>query len=269
MRDLTPMAADWAVKIVGAIILVFVAYIVAGWVRSITKKAMEKARLDETLVRFISNGARWMTLLVSFIAVLGIFGIQTASFAAVLGAMGVAIGLAFQGTLGNLASGVMLLAFRPFKIGDVIDVAGQTGKVDEIDLMTTALNTPDNKRIIIPNGMVFSSVITNFSAESLRRVDVKVGVDYSADLEKTREVLMSVTKDIELQLEGHDPVVVCTDLGDSSVNWQVRFYVHPDDFFTVLEAGTVAVKKALDEAGIGIPFPQMDVHLDGGLDKAA
>lgn len=261
VREFGPHVADWSLRVFGAIVLVFAAYVLGGWVRRALGMGLARARLDETLVRFLANGGRWLVLFIAFVAVLGLFGIETASFAAMLGAVGVAIGLAFQGTLGNLASGVLLLAFRPFRIGDVIEVSGRIGKVAEVDLMTTALNTPDNKRIIIPNGLVFSGVITNFSAEKLRRADVSVGVEYGACLDRTREALVAAALSVEKRLADPAPVVVCMSLGDHAVMWQVRLYCAPDDYAQVLEAGTVAVKKALDGAGIGIPFPQLQVHL--------
>jgi small conductance mechanosensitive channel len=194
--------------------------------------------------------------------VLGIFGVETTSFAAVLAGAGLAIGMAFSGTLGSFAAGVMLLAFRPFKVGDVVTVAGVTGKVDQVGIFSTTLDTPDNRRFIIPNASITGSTIENISHHPVRRADVSVGTDYSADVDQTRAVLERVANELPGRLQDKDPQVVLVELGASSVDWQVRIWVDAADFWAVKEAATRAVKVALDEAGIGIPFPQMDVHLD-------
>ena len=196
------------------------------------------------------------------ITCLGLFGIQTASFAAILAAAGFAVGMALQGTLGNFASGVMLLIFRPFKVGDVVSAAGQTGKVVEIDIFSTVFDTPDNRRIIIPNGSVFGGTIENISHHATRRVDVAVGTDYGADLSKTREVLNKAIAQTNKVLKDPASAVVLSDLGDSCINWSVRVWVDANDYWPVKDQLTESVKTALDQADIGIPFPQMDVHLD-------
>lgn len=250
-----------------AIIIILVAAIIAGWARRMTVKAITKAKVEVTLAKFFGNIVRWAILVIAGIVILGLFGIETTSFAAVLAALGFAIGMALSGSLGNVAAGVMLLIFRPFKVGDVVNVAGVTGKVDELELFTTTLDTPDNRRIIIPNGSIFGSVIENITHHPVRRVDVNVGVEYSAAIDKTREVLEGAIKTIEGQAPGKDPAVVLVDLGNSSVNWTVRVWAPTPDFFAVKERTTRAVKMALDNADIGIPFPQMDVHLDGVLKR--
>ncbi len=249
-----------------ALILLFIAFIIASWVRKMTYKVLTKAKLDETLSKFASSMSRWGVLILAFIAILSIFGIETASFAVVLGSAGLAIGLAFQGSLGNLASGVMLLIFRPFKVGDVVQVNGITAKVEQIELFSTIVDTPDNRRIIIPNGAVFGNTIENISFHAKRRVDVAVGVDYSADIDQTREVLMSAAKALNDDAQG-DPAVVLTGLGGSSVDWTVRVWVASSEFWPTKDKLTREVKVRLDEAGIGIPFPQMDVHIDGAIQR--
>lgn len=200
-------------------------------------------------------------LVLIILACLSVFGVETTSFAAVLGSAGIAIGLALQGTLGNFASGIMLLMFRPFQVGDVVTIGGVTGKVNEIELFTTTLDTFDNRRFIIPNGSVFGSTIENISFHPQRRADVDVGVSYSADIDRTREILSQVAQNIPGILYNPEPAVLLLDLGDSSVNWSVRVWAPADQFFDVKQATTRAVKLALDDAGIGIPFPQMDVHV--------
>ena len=223
---------------------------------------MERAGVEPTLSQFLGAAARWLVLVLSFVAILGVFDVPVTSFAAVIGGAALAIGLAFQGSLANLASGVMLLIFRPFKVGDVISVAGVTAKVIEIELFSTTLDTPDNRRIILPNGSVFGSTIENVTYHPVRRVDVNVGVDYSAAVDATRETLAAAVADIPGQDEELEPQVVLGDLGDSAVNWQVRVWAPTEDYFAMKEAVTRAAKLALDGAGIGIPFPQMDVHVD-------
>jgi len=255
----------YGVSLVKVIVILFIGWIIAGWARRITRKALNKAGVDLTLSKFSSNMARWAVLAVVFIAVLGVFGIETTSFAALIAAGGLAVGLAFQGTLGNIAAGIMLLVFRPFKVGDVINAAGVVGKVDEIELFTTTLDTPDNRRIIIPNGAVFGSTIENITHHATRRVDVAVGVDYGAGIDETRAILEKVVASLDSVLPDPASAVVLGDLGDSAVGWTCRVWVKKEDFWGVKEALTREVKMQLDAAGIGIPFPQMDVHVDGSI----
>ena len=263
LKDLvTKLATDFGPKVVGVIVILFIAWIIAGWAGRITRKAMNKAKIDLTLTKFASKTIRWIILLFAILGCLGMFGVNVTSFAAIIGAAGLAVGLAFQGSLGNLAAGIMLLIFRPFKVGDVVSVAGQTGKIEEIDLFTTAMDTPDNRRIIIPNGTIFGATIENISHHSTRRVAVAVGTDYAADIDKTREVLLEAAKRVPGILTDPAPAVVLAELGGSSVDWSVRVWCNAADFFPVSDALTREVKYALDNAGIGIPFPQMDVHMD-------
>jgi len=258
---------DYAISVIGALVLLFAAWIAAGWFGRATSRTLAKTEMDETLTKFFGNVVKYGVLILAILACLGIFGVETTSFAAVFAAAGFAIGLAFQGTLSNFSAGVMLLTFRPFKVGDVISAAGVVGKVNEIELFTTKLDTPDNRRIIIPNSALFGSTIENITFHDTRRVDVVLGTDYSADLDQTREVLEGVLSAEEAVLPEQGTQVVLTDLGDSSINWQLRLWVKTEDYWAVKERITRAAKIALDEAGIGIPFPQMDVHLDGSLDS--
>lgn len=251
----------WGLRLVGVIVALFIAWIVAGWLRRMALRKLER-RFDTMLAQFFANLVRYAVITLAVIGCLGVFGIQTASFAAVLAAMGLAIGLAFQGTLSNFASGVMLLVFRPFKVGDVVNVAGETGKVKELELFTTELVTADNRRIIVPNSEVFGKKIINLTHYPTRRVEVPVGTDYSADLDATRKVLEGVTSSVEGVLDDPPPQVFLSELGDSSIAWQVRVHVKTEDFWLVHERVVRATKRALDEAGIGIPFPQQDVHFD-------
>jgi small conductance mechanosensitive channel len=195
---------------------------------------------------------------------LGTFGIETASFAALLAGAGLAVGLAMQGTLANVSAGVLLLVFRPFKVGDSIIVAGQAGTVYALGIFMTTLDTSDNRRIILPNGSVLGSTIENISHHDTRRVSVAVGADYSANVDKTRKALLAAITKVEAALDDPAPAVVLTGLGASSVDWQVRVWCKSDDYWAVLEETTVQVKKALDKAKIGIPYNTLDVNIVSG-----
>ncbi len=256
------VAVTWGLRVVGAIITLFVAWVIAGWVRRSIRRALEARRVDETLVRFFANVARWAILIGAIIGVLGVFGVQTASFAALIASVGLAIGLAFQGTLSNFAAGVMLLVFRPFKVGDFVRVAGELGTVEEIELFFTELKTPEAKKLVVPNSSILSAAIENFTHHDVRRVSVPVGVDYGADLDRTRAILEGCVKDIEGALADPAPQIFLSALGASSVDWEVRVWTHGDVYWDVHQRTVAAAKKALDAAGIGIPFPQMDVHFD-------
>lgn len=254
-----------ALNVLGAILLLIITIWVARWAKRITARNLERGGVEPTLRKFTANLARYGVLILGGLAVLGAFGINVTGFAAILAAAGFALGLAMQGTLGNFSSGAMLLIFRPFKVGDVVTVAGVTAKVVEIELFTTQLDTFDNRRIIMPNGEIFGSTIENVTFHASRRVDVDVGTSYDADLRETRAVLDRVAREAEGVLEDPEPQVYLKELGGSSINWAVRAWTHTEDYWAVRERVTHSIKIALDEAGIGIPYPQMDVHVDGTL----
>ncbi len=262
------LGVTYATRVVGVLLLLFIANIVASWVRRLVIGSLEKAKFDATLTKFFSNPARYTVLILAVLAALGVFGIETTSFAAVIGAAGLAVGLAFQGTLSNFSAGVMLLAFRPFRVGDYINAAGTAGTVESIELFTTRLVTPDKRLIIVPNSAVFGSTIENVTYFDTRRVNVDVGTDYGADLQKTREVLEKVANSVEGRIDDPASQVYLLQLGGSSVDWTVRVWCNTADFWAVKERLTRDVKNALDEAGIGIPFPQQDVHLDPDVIEA-
>jgi len=253
--------------VVLAVVLIIAVFIVAGWGRAITRKACRRADVEETLSRFLANMIRYLVLIAGGIAILGTLGIETTSFAAVLAAAGFAVGMALSGTLGNVAAGVMLLFFRPFKVGNYVKAAGTEGTVDEIGLFTTTLDTPDNRRIIVPNSAIFGGTIENVSHHTLRRVDVSVGTEYGADIDKAREIMMQTAKACRDVLADPEPAVALTGLGGSSIDWAVRVWVNSGDYWAVKDRLTRDVKYALDNAGIGIPFPQMDVHIDGAIQR--
>jgi small conductance mechanosensitive channel len=269
LRDLdTTTVVEMATPAVGALLLLFFGWIVAGWIGRLVTRGLNQAHLELTLSRFAGKLARWTILVFVALGILGLFGVEVTAFAAVIAAVGFSVGMALQGTLGNFAAGVMLLVFRPFKVGDFIKAGGHAGTVFEIDLFVTTLDTPDNRRLIVPNGAIFGSSIENVSHHATRRVDVAVGTDYGADIDRTREILLGVARGLDNVLSDPEPAVVLADLGASSIDWSVRVWVNAGDFWPVKDALTRSVKYALDEAGISIPFPQMDVHLPAGAASA-
>ena len=256
------MAYKFALHAGLVLIVITVAWTVSGWGSSLVRAGFERIKFDETLSIFISKLVRWSILLLAGLTCLSFFGVQTTSFAALIGAAGLAIGLAFQGTLSNFAAGAMLLIFRPYKVGDEVNVAGYTGTVREIELFTTAIDTPDYRRIIVPNSSIFGAVIENVTHHPVRRFSVEVGTAYSADIDETRRVLERAVHGV-VQVVPTPPVaVVLLELGASSVNWSVRGWAKREAYGDAKQAVIRAVKIELDESGIGIPFPQLDLHLD-------
>lgn len=256
---------DYGMPLVWALVIIVISFIIGKMASGMVQRAAGKAKVDLTLSRFFGKLVYYAILVLGFTFALSKFGIEMTSFAAILAAMGFAVGMAMSGTLGNFANGVMLLIFRPFDVGDVINAAGVTAKVNAIELFTTTLDTPDNRRIIVPNSSIYGGTIENITHHPERRCDVNVGCDYGADLDKTREVLEKAAESLDelmVKGEGRGYQVFLIDLGDSSVNWVVRFWTTGADFWVAKEKLTRAVKQHLDEAGIGIPFPQMDVHLN-------
>ncbi len=261
MERVGELVVKYVPPVIGVALFLIAAYVVAAWVGRATRRALRKAKVEQTLCGFFGSLAKWALLVLALIACLGVFGVQTTSFAAVIGASALAIGLAFQGSLSNLAAGVMLLVFRPFKAGDFVSVGGQAGTIQEIGLFTTKMDTPDNRRIILPNGGVFGATIENITHHPTRRVDVSVRVAYDADLDRTREVLTQAAAAVPGRLEEPPPQIILLSLGDSSVDWQVRVWAETAEYWNVRDATTRSVKMALDQAGLAIPFPQVDVHM--------
>lgn len=222
---------------------------------------MTKSKVEETLISFVGNLTYIALLIFVIIAALNQLGFQTTSFIAIIGAAGLAIGLALQGSLANFAAGVLMIIFRPFKVGDCIEAAGVAGVVEEIEIFTTQLRSPDNKTIIIPNASVTGGSITNYSAKDIRRVDMVIGVGYGDDLKRVREVLEEVLAKDDRILDDPAPTIGVMELGDNSVNFAVRPWVKTEDYWGVYFDSTETVKRRFDEEGISIPFPQRDVHL--------
>lgn len=255
------LATYYGLRVTFVLVLMIMAWTVSSWASAIVRTGLRRVKFDETLTRFISKLVRWIILLLVGLMCLSYFGVETTSFAAVIGAAGLAIGLAFQGTLSNFAAGAMLLIFRPYKVGDVVNVAGNLGKVFEIELFTTAIDTFDNRRFIIPNSEIFGATIENITYHPVRRVDIEVGVSYDADIDLTRKVLEEAIHAVDEFVIDPEPAVVLMGLGASSVDWSVRAFAKRDDFGAAKQALIRAIKIELDRAGIEIPYPHMNVEI--------
>jgi small conductance mechanosensitive channel len=222
---------------------------------------MVKAHIDETLVTFSKNIIYTALMVFVLLAALGKMGIETTSFAAIIAAAGLAVGLSLQGTLGNFASGVMLILFRPFRVGDFVEAGGVSGIVEEVQIFSTRMRSADNKEIIVPNGQIIGSTITNYSARETRRLDLVIGVSYSDDLKKVRAVLEDILAADERILTDPAPVIGVLALGESSVDFAVRPWVKTADYWPLLFHLQETIKVRFDAEGISIPFPQRDVHV--------
>jgi small conductance mechanosensitive channel len=255
------IVAEFGLSILAAIAIFFVGKVVAGVLRNLLVKLMKKSKVDETLVTFTSNLAYFAMMTFVVIAVLSKLGIQTTSFIAVLGAAGLAIGLALQGSLSNFASGVLLILFRPFKVGDLIEAGGTFGVVQELQIFTTHILTPDNKLVIVPNSKVGGDNITNLSTKDCLRVDMTFGIGYDDDVDLAKEIMMKLCTDHPKVLKEPAPTVAMVEHADSSVNFVCRPFATVADYWDVYFDVTEGVKKAFDEKGISIPFPQQDVHM--------
>jgi len=257
----TELAMTYGPKLVAAIAV----WIVGGWVVKFIvntfDKAMEKGKTDDSLMPFLKGIAGGLLKVMLIITVLSMLGIQMTSFIAILGAAGLAVGMALSGTLQNFAGGVMILLFKPFKVGDVIDAQGYVGSVKEIQIFNTILKTPDNKTIIIPNGGLSTGSMVNFSTEERRRVDWTIGVGYGDDLDKARGVIQQLCDDDERILKDPAVLIAVSELADSSVNFTVRAWVNAADYWGVYFAMNENVYNTFNKEGLNIPYPQMDIHL--------
>ena len=261
MEDITNMVTHYGIKSLIAVVIFLVGKMVAKWISQMTQSTMIKKQVDPALQHFVSSLVYYALLAFVVIAALGQLGIQTASFVAIVGAAGLAIGLALQGSLANFAAGFLILMFRPFKIGDFVEVAGTAGVIEKIQIFTTEMKTGDNKKIIIPNGAITAGTITNYSANDTRRVDLVFGIGYGDDIDKAKAVLNEVVEADERILKDPAVTIAVVELADSSVNFVVRPWVNSADYWPVYFALHENVKKRFDQEGISIPFPQQDVHV--------
>ena len=251
----------YGLKIIAALAIILVGRWITRLLRNITERMLTKREVDPTIVTFAVSLMYYGLLTFVVLAALGQLGIQTTSFVAVLAAASFAVGLALQGALSNFAAGVLLIIFRPFQVGDVIDGGGANGKVENIQIFTTQLKTGDNKTIIIPNAKLTSDNITNFSAKATRRVDLVFGIGYGDDIDKARSVLETILAEDDRILDDPAATISLLELADSSVNFAVRPWVNAGDYWSVKCDITETVKKRFDDEEISIPFPQRDVHI--------
>ena len=251
----------YGIKVLAAIVIFIVGRWVAKAIRGLVKRMMRKAQMDETLLKFVGNLVYIALLAFIIIAALSQLGIQTTSFIAVLGAAGLAVGLALQGSLANFAAGFLMIVFRPFRVGDYIEGAGVAGTVEEIQIFTTTLVTPDNKTVIIPNASLTGDNIVNWTLKGTRRVDMVMGIGYDDDIDKAKQIMADILTQDERILKDPAPQIAMIELADSSVNFVVRPWAKASDYWGVYMSTTEKIKKAFDANGINIPFPQRDVHI--------
>ncbi len=251
----------WIVDIVIALAIFFIGRWVTKQLIKLLERILRKSKVDDMLINFIASIANVILLLFVIVAALNQLGVDTTSLIALVGAAGLAIGLSLQDSLKNFAAGVMLIIFKPFREGDFVDAAGVSAVVEHIQIFNTVMRTGDNREVIVPNGAIYSGVITNFSARDTRRVDMVFGIGYDDDLRKAKAILAEIIDADERILKDPAPVIAVSELADSSVNFVVRPWVNSADYWAVLWETTEAVKLRFDEEGISIPYPQMDVHL--------
>ncbi|EOW9231326.1 small-conductance mechanosensitive channel MscS [Vibrio cholerae] len=253
---------QYGVNVISAILILFIGNLVVKGVAGSVANVLKKKEMDKAVVDFIHGLVRYTLFIIVLIAALSRIGVQTASVVAVIGAAGLAVGLALQGSLSNFAAGVLIVAFRPFKSGDYVEIGGIVGFVDSIQIFQTVLKSPDNKMVVVPNSAVIGGAITNYSRHETRRVDMVIGVSYKSDLQKTKRVLRETLEKDPRILKDPDMSIGVLTLADSSINFVVRPWCKTSDYWAVYFDSMQAIKEALDANGIEIPFPQMDVHLN-------
>lgn len=264
LAEIWTLIAAYGFQVVGAIVVLVVGWIAAGMASRLTAKGLAKTgRVDETLTGFLSSLVKYIVLIVMVIMVLNLFGVQTTSLIAVLGAASLAIGLALQGTLSNVAAGVMLLMFRPFKVGDYIEGGGQAGTVKAISLFVSELATPDNVQILVPNSQMWGSAIKNYSFHATRRVDMVLGISYEDDVEKAIGIVEQMAGDDGRVMDDPAPQIVVGELADNSVNIVIRLWCQAGDYWGIKFDMTKALKLRMDAEGISIPYPQRTLHVVG------
>lgn len=258
---LETFVAEWGLAVIAAVVILIVGRFVAGLLRKLVTKILTKSNTDPSIISFVGNLVYFMILVFTVVASLGKLGVPMTSFIAIIGAAGLAIAFAMQGSLANFASGILILVFKPFGIGDVVTAAGVTGSVKEIQIFETILATPDNIRITIPNGKIYGDVIKNISAYDTRRVDITVGIGYDSSMKKAQEILEGLCQDDDRVLKDPAPTVAVAELADCSVNFVVRPWTKKEDYWAVKFDLTRKIKEAFDANGIEIPFPQQVVHM--------
>ncbi len=260
-NSLRTLGMEFTIKVVVAIIIFYVGRIIARLVTKMLRNVMQSREVDKILESFVCNFVYWALMLFVIIAAINQIGVQTTSLIAVMGAAGLAVGLALQGSLANFAAGVLIVMFRPYRVGDFVEAAGISGTVLQVQILTTIMKTGDNKQIIVPNGQIMGSIITNYSANDTRRVEMTVGVSYDDDLDKVRNTLRDLVNADSRILKDPECLIAVAALADSSVNFTVRPWVATGDYSAVMIDLTEAIKKRFDKEGISFPFPQQDVHI--------
>ena len=268
--QIVALVTAYGLDVIGAVVILIVGWVAAGWMGGLVRKGLGKVKsFDDTLREFFGSLVKYGILAVTVIAVLDRFGVETTSFVAVLGAAGLAIGLALQGTLSNVAAGVMLLIFRPFRSGDYIDAGSVAGTVKYTSLFVTELATPDNVKIVAPNSQLWGTAIRNYSANPTRRVDIGVGIGYGDEIDKAQSVAMATVASDARVHKDPEPIVVVGGLGESSVDLIVRFWCDAGDYWGLKFDLTKGLKQAFDREGICIPFPQRDIHIQDWTERAS
>jgi len=261
-ETLMPVIVEHGLSVIGAILILILGWLLANWAdRKVRKSGKKAEKIDDTLVPILAQIIRIFVLVITILAVLNQFGVETTSIVALIGAAGLAVGLALQGTLSNIASGVMILALRPFKIGDAVNIGGTFGVVDEIGLFITELHSFDNIGITMPNSRVWGNEIQNLSRHDTRRVDMEFGIGYSDDMDKAIKIIKEVLRTDDRVLSEPEPLIAIGNLGDSSVDIKVRPWCKNADYWDLVHDTTKKVKEEFDANGISIPFPQRDVHV--------
>ncbi len=258
---LTGLALSWAAKVIAAGLVFFIGKWISLRIARLVAGILEKQKIDVTLTRFLKNIIHYALLAAVIVAAAGQLGINTASFLTIIGAAGLAVGLALKDSLSNFASGVLLILFRPFKVNDFVKIAGVSGTVQEVTIFNTILHTPDNQRMIVPNGQITNDTITNVNANPTRRVDLVIGISYDDDIKAAHRLLQDIVAADERILAEPKTTVAVSELADSSVNFVVRSWVKTADYWNVYFHLLETIKLQFDEAGISIPYPQQDVHL--------
>ncbi len=269
IQDIQPFVIEYGLKLIAAIAIFVIGKWVAKMVRRLLERIAKKAEWDTTLISFVGNLTYAGMMVFVILAALGQIGVETTSFIAVLGAAGLAIGLSLQGSLSNFAAGFMMILFKPFKVGDLVEIASTLGTVEEIQIFTTRMRTGDNKTIYIPNGQIMDGTIINYSTKNTRRIDMVFGIGYDDDLQKAKDLINQILKEDERIFTDPAPTVGVAELADSSVNFAVRPWVKSGDYWPVFFHLNETIKLRFDAAGISIPYPQQDLHLVSGVPSAA
>ncbi|MBI9052883.1 MAG: mechanosensitive ion channel [Bacteroidales bacterium] len=261
LDQLLEISMQYGPKLIGALVVLLIGLWIIKIITKGLKKMLTKRNSDKSLTSFLMSMVNILLKILLIVSILGMLGIEMTSFIAILGAAGLAVGLALSGTLQNFAGGAMILVFKPFKVGDLIDAQGYLGTVSEIQIFNTILKTPDNKTIIIPNGGLFNASLTNYSTEERRRVDWTIGIAYGDDIDKAKKVIQELCNDDTRILKDPEVFIAVAELADSSVNIAVRAWVNAADYWPVFFQMNENVYKTFNKEGLNIPFPQMDVHL--------